>query len=144
MSSDPSRDIRTGGGMYNESGQVYNSYGNQRYGPEIHGNNVHTGGVYAGRDYHHIEDDRPYYHTLRPLGRVLVALGSVSALAGFAMFGYLAIGAIGEVVAQKDNGVVVPELHFDMTWLAPGATLFFAGIVLISVGSAVGRRVRAR
>jgi hypothetical protein len=140
MSGDPSRDIHTGGGMYNESGQVYNTYGRQNHGTEIHTG----GGAYAGRDYHHIADDRPYYHTLRPVGRILVALGSAASLIGFAMFGYLVISGIQDTTAQMSQGSRISAPHFDLTLLTPGATLFFAGIVLISVGSAIGRRARPR
>jgi Inner membrane component of T3SS, cytoplasmic domain len=105
----------------------------------------------VGRDLH---DNRSYRFGITPMrrrARILLRIGIVLFLAGFAVYGYAVIaavlrvfGLIGEPLDPGSPPDFGEALQPVLTYAAPGLVLNFAGLVVIVIGLLMRRSVNAR
>ena len=119
----------------------------------------------AGRDYFEgdtLEVDLTGFRTARGLARLFLIVGTLVALVGFGLFGYMILDAFGsfqEVMAESaqcdqdyelgpewakcHQGVGPPEIAF-VPYGAAGAAVMFTGMVISIIGTMMNRNTDRR
>ena len=159
------RDVRSGQGPVN-IGQ-----GNRAAGRDYQDNRSYQhvdnrGGHYAGRDYH---DRRAYVRqgdnydiqvgpadafdaiaSGRGIGRLLAAIGTVVALAGFVAIGYLIVSNMIKSDIDPSGNPFTGAFPDDfpivggVTILPVGAVAFLGGAILAAIGASMAKAARRR
>lgn len=152
-------DVQLAGGMRTEGGGVAVAHDAR----DVTTHNARVDGDYgraAGRDYFEgdtLEVDLTGFRTARGFARLFLIVGTLIALVGFGLFGYMMLDAFGsfqDVMAQHAEcdrsfplgpervqcnlNIGLPTIAF-VPWGAAGATVMFAGIVVYTLGTMMNR-----
>ena len=157
-------DVQMGGGLSAQGGGV--AVG--RDARDIHSSSARIDGDYgraAGRDYFegdNLEVDLTGFRTARGFARLFLIVGTLVALVGFGLVGYMMLDAFGsfqDVMAQHAEcdrnfplgqeqvecnlNIGLPTIAF-VPWGAAGATVMFVGLVLFLIGTMMNRNTNRR
>jgi FHA domain len=157
-------DVQMGGGLSAQGGGIAVA----RDAGDIHSSNARVAGDYgraAGRDYFEgdtLEVDLTGFRTARGFARLFLIVGTLVALTGFGLFGYMMLDAFGsfqDVMAQHAEcdrnfplgqqrvecnlNIGLPTIAF-VPWGAAGATVMFVGLVVFVIGTMMNRNTDRR
>jgi hypothetical protein len=157
-------DVQIAGGLSAHGGGIAVA----RDAGDIHSSSAHAQGDYGvavGRDYFEgdtLEVDLTGFRTARGFARLFLVVGTLIALVGFGLFGYMMLDAFGsfqDVMAQHAEcdrnfplgpervrcnlNIGLPTIAF-VPWGAAGATVMFAGMVVFLIGTMMNRNTDRR
>lgn len=157
-------DVQIAGGFSAQGGGVAVA----RDAGDIHSSSARVVGAYgkaAGRDYFEgdtLEVDLTGFRTARGLARFFLIVGTLVALVGFGLFGYMILDAFGsfqDVMAESAQcdqnfplgpervechlNIGSPQIAF-VPWGAAGAAVMFTGMVISIIGTMMNRTTDRR